>query len=517
MSWRGIDGAIAAAAQPATTPCWRRAPTLYFDNRQGDRRDEPPGRGRVVTLADVYALRADAARDRAPSSARHVLGAAGQPVDRAHPHRARVEHMTFPRAAAIAELAWSRPRARLAISARWAQLARYRARLAASDSAFALASRATSVRWRRGDASHRPVRQIRYTRRQRPTRVRATRAARRCRGARCAPPRSTASALSGRALRSTRHAPPRSQRARALQRASIALSLEDDAPLRGLARRVPRRHHEPVLDLARMPTCRTARRSSRRGRAGAVQFPDRPGRREDPLRRRPRPPTGELEVRIGGCDGEPIARAAARAGGVSPTASPRCRPAHDRAASAARHDLCLRFTQPRDRPDLGASTSVRRCGRASRRERSLVAAGAARRAGACRSTRCRTPCSRGRMLGDGVAIDPIGRRAARALRRRGRRACQRRAHAVTLRAAEGAEVLLHVGIDTVALKGEGFEAAGARRASACAPGEPLLRFDLDRVARGRTSLVTPVLADDAERLACVERALGTRCCAAGEP
>ena len=32
------------------------------------------------------------------------------------------------------------------------------------------------------------------------------------------------------------------------------------------------------------------------------------------------------------------------------------------------------------------------------------------------------------------------------------------AHAVTIRAGNGAEILLHVGVDTVALKGEGFEA-----------------------------------------------------------
>ena len=63
-----------------------------------------------------------------------------------------------------------------------------------------------------------------------------------------------------------------------------------------------------------------------------------------------------------------------------------------------------------------------------------------------------------RLLGDGVAIDPtsgvlhapcdgevISVAAAR--------------HAIALRAANGAEILLHVGIDTVTLVGEGFEGA----------------------------------------------------------
>ena len=29
-------------------------PTLYFDNRQGEGNDEPPGRGRTISVEDVY-------------------------------------------------------------------------------------------------------------------------------------------------------------------------------------------------------------------------------------------------------------------------------------------------------------------------------------------------------------------------------------------------------------------------------------------------------------------------------
>ena len=73
-------------------------------------------------------------------------------------------------------------------------------------------------------------------------------------------------------------------------------------------------------------------------------------------------------------------------------------------------------------------------------------------------------------------------------------------HAVTLRADNGAEMLLHVGIDTVALGGEGFEAhvaAGERVRT----GDPLLRFDLDVVARGAKSLITPIVITNGERFA----------------
>jgi multiphosphoryl transfer protein len=102
-----------------------------------------------------------------------------------------------------------------------------------------------------------------------------------------------------------------------------------------------------------------------------------------------------------------------------------------------------------------------------------------------------------RLLGDGVAIDPtegvlyapcdgevISIAAA--------------GHAVALRAANGAEILLHVGIDTVALGGEGFKvlvAAGERVRS----GQPLLNFDLDVLARRAKSLITPIVVTNGER------------------
>ena len=61
-----------------------------------------------------------------------------------------------------------------------------------------------------------------------------------------------------------------------------------------------------------------------------------------------------------------------------------------------------------------------------------------------------------RMLGDGVAIDPTGSvlhapcEATVAVVHAAR-------HAVTLRTAVGIEILMHLGLDTVALGGEGFE------------------------------------------------------------
>ncbi len=95
------------------------------------------------------------------------------------------------------------------------------------------------------------------------------------------------------------------------------------------------------------------------------------------------------------------------------------------------------------------------------------------------------------MIGDGMAIDPTSGTVLAP--------CDGEVitlpaggHAVSIRAAPGVDVLVHVGIDSVKLNGRGFRAAGERRA-ARARGDPLIRFDLDVVARGSKSLMTPIV------------------------
>ena len=95
------------------------------------------------------------------------------------------------------------------------------------------------------------------------------------------------------------------------------------------------------------------------------------------------------------------------------------------------------------------------------------------------------------MAGDGLAIDPV-----EGLLRApcdGELLPMRDAkHAVTLRAAGNVDILVHIGIDTVELKGTGFErlVADARPVKA---GDALVRFDLDLLARRAKSLVTPII------------------------
>jgi hexosaminidase len=106
MSWRGVAGAIAAAAGGHDTVL-SPAPTLYLDNRQGSAPTEPPGRGRVVSLEDVY--RFNPLPEGLASDARHVIGLQADLWTEHVPTEEDAAYMTWPRAAAVAELGWSPP------------------------------------------------------------------------------------------------------------------------------------------------------------------------------------------------------------------------------------------------------------------------------------------------------------------------------------------------------------------------------------------------------------------------
>jgi multiphosphoryl transfer protein len=108
------------------------------------------------------------------------------------------------------------------------------------------------------------------------------------------------------------------------------------------------------------------------------------------------------------------------------------------------------------------------------------------------------PVFSGRMLGDGVAIDPISGIvlapcAGEVV------TLPATAHAVTIRTPGGADVLVHIGIDTVQLGGRGFEAQ-VKLGQVVEAGQELIHFDLDTVARGAKTLLTPVVVAAADGL-----------------
>jgi len=118
-----------------------------------------------------------------------------------------------------------------------------------------------------------------------------------------------------------------------------------------------------------------------------------------------------------------------------------------------------------------------------------------------------------RMLGDGLAIDPV-EGLLRAPCKAEIISIPASGHAVTLRLANGAELLIHIGLETVGLGGEGFTAC-VSSGQQVNPGDPLIAFDLDRVGRRAKSLISPIVLTG-EGFVLAPLALG-RSVVAGEP
>jgi multiphosphoryl transfer protein len=97
----------------------------------------------------------------------------------------------------------------------------------------------------------------------------------------------------------------------------------------------------------------------------------------------------------------------------------------------------------------------------------------------------------GKMLGDGLAIDPTSNTllapcAGKII------TLPATCHAVSIRTPQGLDVLIHIGLDTVVLKGRGFSAK-VKPGDQVGVGDELIAFDFDVVARGAKSLVTPIV------------------------
>jgi hexosaminidase len=353
MSWRGSAGAIEAATRGNDTVL-SPDPGLYLDHRQSDAPWEGPGRVTVLSLADVYGF------DPAPpalgaQASRHVLGLQANAWTEHMRTEARVAHMMFPRAAALAEVGWSAPEPRdfrdflARLAGLWPKYAALG--LPAADSVFAPRIEGRYLEGGRTVevtlANQGRYGQLRYTvdgsepaaasplaseplLLALPVRVRAATFQDRDRLSKSYA-RDFSAALAGR----------RASAELKLCGNAIALTLEDDAPIAG-----PRAQF--TLDL--MHPCWIYPQASLAGitrisaAVGQIPFNFEIGAERAKLRFPP-PVTaaGELQILLDSCEGElwlrlPLAPAAVSdATTVLEAEAP---------ARGGTHDLCLRFAQP---------------------------------------------------------------------------------------------------------------------------------------------------------------------------
>ena len=98
------------------------------------------------------------------------------------------------------------------------------------------------------------------------------------------------------------------------------------------------------------------------------------------------------------------------------------------------------------------------------------------------------------IVGAGVAIDPE-RGPGTAVAPVAGRLLKLHPHAFVVLTAEGQGVLVHLGIDTVQLEGEGFELV-ATEGDELAAGNPIVRWDPAAVEAGGRSPVVPIVVMD---------------------
>ena len=104
-----------------------------------------------------------------------------------------------------------------------------------------------------------------------------------------------------------------------------------------------------------------------------------------------------------------------------------------------------------------------------------------------------------KMVGDGISIDPLDQ-CLRAPCDGEVTQLHPAGHAVTVTTPQGIEVLMHIGLDTVQLKGVGFTVQ-AQLGDTVKTGDTLIDFDADYIATHAKSLLTQIVIANSERVA----------------
>ncbi|TDL88777.1 PTS glucose transporter subunit IIA [Vibrio vulnificus] len=118
------------------------------------------------------------------------------------------------------------------------------------------------------------------------------------------------------------------------------------------------------------------------------------------------------------------------------------------------------------------------------------------------------PVFSGKMMGDGIAIlpeeglvvSPIDAEVIQVFHTK---------HALGLRTKQGIEWLIHIGLETVNLNGEGFE-VHVEEGQKVKAGDKLVTFDIDFLKSKAPSIVTPIVITNGELVEKLEKTNSTQ-------
>ncbi|MED3574010.1 PTS sugar transporter subunit IIA [Cytobacillus praedii] len=96
-----------------------------------------------------------------------------------------------------------------------------------------------------------------------------------------------------------------------------------------------------------------------------------------------------------------------------------------------------------------------------------------------------------KMMGDGVAIMPEDGGIHSPIEGKVILVADTK-HAIGIRANDGTEILIHVGLETVSLQGKGFETL-VKMGDSVSIGQPLIEVDWNFIKENAASIITPII------------------------
>jgi len=101
-----------------------------------------------------------------------------------------------------------------------------------------------------------------------------------------------------------------------------------------------------------------------------------------------------------------------------------------------------------------------------------------------------------KLMGDGVAIEPIEGAVVSPINGEVIQIFHTK-HAIGIRSETGLELLIHIGLETVALNGKGFE-SHVKEGAKVKPGDLLITFDLEWIKENAASIITPIVITNSD-------------------
>jgi PTS system glucose-specific IIA component len=100
-------------------------------------------------------------------------------------------------------------------------------------------------------------------------------------------------------------------------------------------------------------------------------------------------------------------------------------------------------------------------------------------------------------MGEGFAIEPSEGKVLAPFSGKVAHIMEKSKHAILLEHSTGVQVLIHVGINTVGLKGDGFQ-LHVKVGDHVRQGQLLLSFDIDKIQKAGYPVITPLIIPDGQ-------------------